>query len=220
MVIVIIGDHPLVRDAGRQRCRAAGRGAATQSLITKLEGGLNDRLDALMQNRPDAELGTRLHGGGLEQQRTARSRRRSHAAAAQARRDRAQVFAWYDYLKSELPDVFFLQNDPNYPINFAVVALYPGTADPLMSPNGGYANYMLPLGNSISESIATGSYGDDDPRRPAYLTNPTLGFTGAGIFGASYPIAAGLFKNLPGIVQPTGLRRGRQQRQQPDRRDR
>src|SRR6478609_10648904 len=27
---------------------------ATQTLITKLEGGLNDRLDALMQNRPDA----------------------------------------------------------------------------------------------------------------------------------------------------------------------
>ena len=26
---------------------------ATQSLITKLEGGLNDRLDALMQSRPD-----------------------------------------------------------------------------------------------------------------------------------------------------------------------
>ena len=25
---------------------------ATQSLITKLEGGLNDRLDALMQNQP------------------------------------------------------------------------------------------------------------------------------------------------------------------------
>ncbi len=26
---------------------------ATQSLITKLEGGLNDRLDSLMQSRPD-----------------------------------------------------------------------------------------------------------------------------------------------------------------------
>ena len=29
---------------------------ATQSLITKLEGGLNDRLDSLMQSRPDANL--------------------------------------------------------------------------------------------------------------------------------------------------------------------
>ena len=36
------------RDAAR---RAEER--ATQSLITKLEGGLNDRLDALMQSRPD-----------------------------------------------------------------------------------------------------------------------------------------------------------------------
>ena len=65
-----------------------------------------------------------------------------------------------------------------------------------------YANFVLPLGNTIvngpSLSTSGGSpYGDGN------LTNPTLGFTGLGIFGASYPSAAGLFKNLPG-VQPFG----------------
>ena len=69
-----------------------------------------------------------------------------------------------------------------------------------MSPNGGYASYMQPLGNSIqngpfNSNNAGGPYGDGN------LTSPTLGFTGSGIFGASYPIAAGLFKNLPGIGQ-------------------
>ena len=114
---------------------------------------------------------------------------------------RAQAFAWFDYLKGELPDVFYIQNDPNFPINFAFPANggYPGSANPLMSPNGPYANYMLPLGNSIFNGPYNGSlngpYGDGN------LTAPTYGFSGSGIFGASYPIAAGLFKNLPGISQ-------------------
>ena len=67
-----------------------------------------------------------------------------------------------------------------------------------MTPNGNYANYVLPLGNTItggnpnSPNYQAGCYGDFN------TTNPTLGFTGIGIFGASYPTAAGLFKNLLG----------------------
>ena len=71
---------------------------------------------------------------------------------------------------------------------------YPGTANPLMSPNGTYAPYMLPLGNTIVNDPGYSSYGDGN------LTNPSYGFTGLGIFGASYTAAAGLFKNLPGIA--------------------
>ena len=44
---------------------------------------------------------------------------------------RAQVFAWYDYIKSELPDVFFVQNPTRpalYPLNFAANP-YPRHAD-------------------------------------------------------------------------------------------
>ena len=68
-----------------------------------------------------------------------------------------------------------------------------------MSPNGPYANYMLPLGNSIFNGPYNGSL--NGPFGDGNLTAPTYGFSGSGIFGASYPIAAGLFKNLPGIQQ-------------------
>ena len=49
---------------------------------------------------------------------------------------RAQVIAWYDFIKSEMPDVFVVQGPPlsysnpqsnNYPLNFAANP-YPGTA--------------------------------------------------------------------------------------------
>ena len=93
---------------------------ATLALITKLEAGVNDRLDALLQTRPDPNrriftwpvftpTGTRNRSAGPVFVRTASTR--------------AQVFAWYDYIKSELPDVFFVQNfNPgpyDYPLNFA-----------------------------------------------------------------------------------------------------
>src|SRR5262249_24988916 len=146
---------------------------ATQTLITKLEAGLNDRLDALMQNRPDANW---AHGYmaavwnatytlDVTQLRTA---------------DRAQVFAWYDYLKRELPDVFFIQSDTNYPINFAAVT-YPGTPNPLMSPNGAYAHFVLPLGNTVLNNPNGATYGDVDVNSGLSDTNPATGFTGAGI---------------------------------------
>ena len=95
---------------------------ATQSLITKLEGGMNDRLDGLMQSRPDpnwahgymAAVWNSTYGPAPSLLTpTEPAQLADHGQRA------AQVFAWYDYLKRELPDVFFLQNDPNYPINFA-----------------------------------------------------------------------------------------------------
>ncbi len=166
----------------------------TQTLIAKLEGGLNDRLESLMLNRPQPNwthgyLGmiwntnyqapTLFVNGVLNPQIT--------------QTQRAQVFAWYDYLKSELPDVYFIQNDANLPINFAGPA-FPGTANPLMGTNSAYAPAMLPLGNSLINNPGSGAFGDGN------VTNPSLGFSGSGIFGASYPIAAGIYKNLPGCA--------------------
>ena len=53
--------------------RRAGR-RATQSLITKLEGGLNDRLDALMQNQPTPNYAhgylAGVYPGGTDGRRT------------------------------------------------------------------------------------------------------------------------------------------------------
>ena len=165
---------------------------ATQTLITKLEGGLNDRLDALMQNRPDPNF---AHGymaavwNGVYGPSPPLTYNGVINPALKAT-DRAQVFAWYDYLKSELPDVFFVQSDANCPINFAAPT-YPGTPNPLMGSTAAYAHFVLPLGNTLLNNPSGGSYGDGN------LTFPLSGLTGSGIFGASYPIAAGLFKNMP-----------------------
>ncbi len=123
--------------------------------------------------------------------------------------DRAQVFAWYDYLKRELPDVFFLQSDANYPINFAAQPYTFGTTDSRLGTTARpYGPYMLPLGNSISSAYIanqSSNFGDDPPDPLNFPGGfPLLGLSGAGIFGASYGNAAGLFKNLPGVV-PAGF---------------
>jgi hypothetical protein len=108
---------------------------------------------------------------------------------------RAQTIAWYDYVKAELPDVWFVQNtnpgNTDYPINFAAYP-YPGTA---MSGTStavtAVSHYILPLGNNINPpTVTSGSYGDGG------VTYPNLFPSGSGIYGASYGAAAGLYKNL------------------------
>ena len=188
VVMVIIGiilSFVLVAASDAAR-RAEER--ATQTLITKLEGGLNDRLDALMQNRPDANW---AHGYMAAVWNNAFAPTQQQVNTFRTT-DRAQVFAWYDYLKRELPDVFFIQSDQNYPINFAAQS-FPGTG--MVGSLGIYNNFMLPLGNTVANLPTGGSYGD------GMVTSPLLGITGAGMYGASYPNAAGLFKNLR-IVLP------------------
>jgi type II secretory pathway pseudopilin PulG len=167
----------------------------TQTLISKLESGLNDRLESLMQNRPQPNW---THGYLAAVWNTnyvsAPSLTFNGVLNPQiTQTQRAQVFAWYDYLKSELPDVFFLNTtDTNYPINFAGVT-FPGTANPAMGTNSGYAGAMLPLGNSLINNPPS-AMGDGN------VTFPSLGFMGSGINGASYPIAAGIYKNL-GVLE-------------------
>src|SRR5271157_3025239 len=153
---------------------------ATLALITKLEGGINDRLDALLQTRPDPNL-AHLYMAGIYP--TGSTTPMSQAST------RAQVFAWYDYVKSELPDVFFVQNTTGpYPLNFAANA-YPGA--PIDSGGFSLGNYALPLGNGVVGGLPAG-YGVGNLAQPM----------GTGIFGASYFAAAGLYKNLGYL--PTG----------------
>lgn len=166
---------------------------ATQSLITKLETGLNDRLDALLQTRPDPNT--------------------AHLALAQVYNSnfgqampgylRAQVIAWYDYIKREMPDTFFVQiNNANYPINFT------GGSYPIGGGNttdaNGLGNYILPLGNSVA---TTSTPPGDGSGGTGYSATNMTGLTeynptGAGIYGASYPAAAGIYKGLG--YQPQG----------------
>ena len=162
--------------AGMDAARRAEE-RATQTLITKLEAGLNDRLEALLQNRPDYNNAHLFMAAIYNSTYTTANNYANAFPSVQ----RAQVLAWYDYIKSELPDVFFVQNDANYPINFAgspyPVTLANSRAHP---PLDAEAHNILPLGNAIA-GVPNGGFFS-----PA----------GTGIFGASYPIAAGIYKNL------------------------
>ncbi len=140
---------------------------ATQSLIAKLDAALSDRLEALMESRPDPDLPHQylawVYSGG-------------DFNAAKPVSNRAFVIAMTDYIKRELPDVFYV--DPTqltgpYPLNFAANPYLPG------APNGA-ADFVLPLGTGTLSVL---------------LQTPLLN-TGEGIYGASYPAAAGVYKNL------------------------
>jgi hypothetical protein len=145
---------------------------ATQSLITKLDAGLNDRLDALLQTRPDYNV---AHYNLAAIYNT--------SSGTLFGLQRAQVIAWYDYIKSEMPDVFFVQNTTGpYPLNFAANP-FPGTGINGVATD----SYVLPLGNNIQ---GFGSL-------PLYPYSPL----GTGIYGASYPAAAGIYKNLGYLPQ-------------------
>jgi prepilin-type N-terminal cleavage/methylation domain-containing protein len=177
-VVIIIGIIlSFVFVAGMDAIRRSEE-RATQTLIAKLEGGLNDRLEALLETRPDYNsahvmLG-QIYNGGNTLPGIAR----------------AQVIAWLDYVKSEMPDTFYIQTgfDANYPLNFT------GNSYPLT--NATFTTnpypYVLPIGQP---DVYVAS-----------LTNPLLNsplpVTGTGVYGASYPAAAGAYKNLG--YTPTG----------------
>jgi prepilin-type N-terminal cleavage/methylation domain-containing protein len=150
---------------------------ATQALITKLETGLMDRVQAIMEQRAD------VNG--------AHAYIASNFGTTTNSFQRAQFIAQYDYIRAELPDTF-LYNPTNqdYPVNFAAIGYNTqGTAS--LTVQGNYpailphVNYVLPLGNALMNAPANGSFGAD-------ATNPT----GTGIYGASIYARAALQKNL------------------------
>lgn len=122
---------------------------ATQALIAKLEAAMTDRLDALTMQRA---VPTAVHmalatvynaGAGIPPTIT----------TPNANLQRAQVLAQYDYLRAELPDVFYfpLSSDPDlnsyYPINFGM-HYFPPT-NPTGSTDSRF-NFVLPLGTGGS----------------------------------------------------------------------
>ena len=157
---------------------------ATQSLITKLEAALNDRLDALLNAQAPI---TQTHRNLAAISGTTNSYDR-----------RAQVIAQFDYIRAELPDVFFLNsaasdgpsptNLISYPLNFAAV--------PYPLGNNNLYNFVLPLGigydstgvnpGGIVEPVTAGS------AAPSIANQTPV----TGMFGASFSAAGGLYKNL------------------------
>jgi prepilin-type N-terminal cleavage/methylation domain-containing protein len=171
-VVVIIGIIlAFILTAAMDSLRRAEE-RATQTLISKLENAINDRLDALLQSQVDptafppstsqstfAPIYSSIYGFSFSP-------------------DRASVIAVYDYIKRELPDVFYVQNATpgslGYPLNFAANPfLIPSDRNPNPAPLG---EYVLPMGRGNLDS-------------------------GEGIFGASYYAAAGIYKNLGYLPQ-------------------
>jgi hypothetical protein len=148
---------------------------ATQSLIAKLENAVNDRLDALLQTQPDPNP-THLQLAGIYSSLFVSAANPTGFVAGQ---QRANVIAAFDYIKRELPDVFYIQDTSlashTYPLNFA------GNPYPIVNPltYTPQAYYILPLGQGGN---------------PASIT-------GEGIYGASYYAAAGIYKNLGYLPQ-------------------
>jgi type II secretory pathway pseudopilin PulG len=180
VIISLIVGLILVAAAGGIR---SAEEKATQSLISKLENAINDRVDALLQNRQDpafSHLYMSLAYGNASNPAVTRDPITNLPVVTQTP-NRAYVIAMTDYLKRELPDVFFVQTyspgDLDYPLNFA--------AQPYPNPNASTTQelYVLPVGTGF---VVNG------------VVSP-----GVGIYGASYTAAVGLYKNLGYL--PRGL---------------
>ncbi|MDG3003325.1 type II secretion system protein [Paludisphaera mucosa] len=182
VVMVIIGILLVfILNASWSAVRSA-REKATQSLISKLDVALTDRLDAILQSRPPDP--TQVQG------LIARCYDTLTPATDPRMSERAYVLAQIEFFAREVPDVFYLQDVATYgyPLNFAANP-YPISSG---NPNGGTdtpptdAEFVLPLGDGWPLGASGSNY-----------FNP-----GEGIYGASYHMAAGLYKNLG--YQPTG----------------
>jgi prepilin-type N-terminal cleavage/methylation domain-containing protein len=195
VVMAIIGIIlSLVLIAGMDAANRANE-RATQSLITKLEQGLNDRLEALLQNQPAPNYThgylAAIYGSNYTLPSLTQVNNTALPNPAVTQTQRAQVIALYDYIKAEMPDVFYVQSTApgtsGYPLNFAGVPILVAAKS-----QAAQVNYVLPLGNSLPGPYTSNNlnYGDGN------TTSPTLGFAGSGIYGAAYEVAAGLYKGL------------------------
>ena len=130
---------------------------ATQALVTKLDGALNDRLQALVSvrvtpngthrwlaaiNPPGAPAGSLPWGLTSEQ--------------------RAVAIARLDQIRMELPDVFYIQTYApganGYPVNFAGLPFPPPrTTRPFYGASQSPANYVLPIGNRLGPGFSPAS---------------------------------------------------------------
>jgi prepilin-type N-terminal cleavage/methylation domain-containing protein len=164
---------------------------ATQSLIVKLDAAVADRLESLLISSVDTTQGHRYMATTWVLDFLGNP-------VAVASPSRTQVLARYDQLKAEMPDVFYVvpsnvsNYDPNYPLNFAAMP-YPPAGIPSYPA---YANYILPIG-SAAPNVAQGAPFNWGDGKTVILPSGSLApDPGTGIYGASYAVAGGLYKNL------------------------
>jgi prepilin-type N-terminal cleavage/methylation domain-containing protein len=215
VVVAIIGvliSLVLVASAeGVQRARVR----ATQATITKLDAGVTERLDSI--------LNMRVEPNGAHQYMAAVYPGTTAGPWGLPSEARAQVIAQHDLVKSELPDVFVINaGDPWYPLNFAGLA-YP---DPTVGATSANRDaFLLPLGHFVGGTLTFGNegyqVGSIHPTTsapinlgpganwiiPATINNPPVQtvntrLNSTGIYGASYTARAS-FNQLLG-VSPRG----------------
>ncbi|MDB5349442.1 MAG: hypothetical protein JWN86_689 [Planctomycetota bacterium] len=202
IVILIIGLLMAFVLAAAAAGLESARVRATQALITKLNVGLEERLEALLSTQvppngahrwlaaiPTTNL--RDASGNLVDSYTP-----NPLPWGLQSDQRAQVLARIDQIKAEFPDIFFI--DPNfasdglYPIKFGGTPYNPNNE--ALAPND--RHYILPMGNSVFPPyIPDGrdAMGNALNGRGGFIvgiTNPQ----GTGINGASYSAAASLYK--------------------------
>jgi type II secretory pathway pseudopilin PulG len=198
---------------------------ATHALISKIDAALNDRLDALTTTKADFNAAHAyiaamwpqngvtsridpsstipfVYDANSPQLPTGPIGNGNPVISTPSGVPRAAVIAQFDRVKAELPDVFSIQNDPNYPFNFAAMP-YSGGANGIPNPNlpataTPYCTYMLPIGVGIVNDQVNFSYGGN-PSPVPIIYNPASPPSNlptypnhTGIFGASYTALAGL----------------------------
>lgn len=168
-IIGILVSLVLIASAGAVQ---TAREKATQALIAKIDAALTDRIDAILQAQT---------GEPTNMQKFVSP---SYSAGALGRlpatSDRAYALAQVELFLREVPDVFYVQPESTrYPLNFAA------NPYPVSSAAPAIAAYVLPLGEGWVPL---------DPSNPR--TSPRIFDPGKGIYGASYGVAAGLYKNL------------------------
>lgn len=153
------------------------RQQATRGLIAKLDAALSDRIDAILQSQT---------GEPTTMQRYVSPSYSTQALLDMGKgvfpptSDRAYALAQIELFLREVPDVFYVQDaSTGYPLNFA--------ANPYPMPDAApaIAQHILPL---------SGGWIPADPSNPVF--GPKRFDPGQGIYGASYGVAAGLYKNL------------------------
>jgi prepilin-type N-terminal cleavage/methylation domain-containing protein len=207
VVMVIIGLlMSLILKASMASVRRAEE-RATQALISKLETGLDDRLQALLETQPPYN---NAHAYMAAIYNAAYAVPANPTGFIEGKQ-RAVVIAQFDQIKAEIPDVFYVQSNNDYPLNFAAQPFNSGTPGTNFGLGKAipYWNYQLPLGNgAIDDGPLSGlappgwtSFGAA-PANAAVPSAGTFNPYGTGMFGASYTAAGGIYKNLG--YAPTG----------------
>lgn len=212
IVVVIIGILVASILAASYQGIQRAQEKATQALIAKLDQGVTERLDALLSQTVEPN-GTHEYLAAIVPTGFPLGPA-SPTPWGLTSPERAAVIARLDYIKAEMPDVFFIQNNTDYPMNFAALGYpYPGTNT---------ENFILPLGHAVYDRAPLGGYRpgsklpDGTPYNYGlganYIVDPNSGrlkngstpaewtATSTGIYGASYT-ARGAFAKVLGLPQ-------------------